>query len=69
MDRQKLKKFLTELTDLSIKHGIVIEGCGCCGSPYLTEQEMTEDETYCITLDSLGSAESLRLTTSKMIDE
>ena len=31
-----IKDFLTELTVLSNKYGIKIEGCGCCGSPALT---------------------------------
>lgn len=28
--------FLKELTQLSQKYGIKVEGCGCCGSPALT---------------------------------
>lgn len=35
-------KFLEELTELSRKHGILIAGCGCCGSPYLAEIEPDE---------------------------
>lgn len=31
----KTKAFLDELAALSLKHGIVIRGCGCCGSPIL----------------------------------
>lgn len=27
--------FLKELGELSTKYGIEIEGCGCCGSPFL----------------------------------
>lgn len=27
--------FLKDLAELSKKHGIFIEGCGCCNSPYL----------------------------------
>jgi len=34
-DRQA--QFLKELAELSRKHGILIGGCGCCGSPYLYE--------------------------------
>ena len=37
MDKQEL--FLKELTELTKKYGIYINGCGCCGSPYLTEDE------------------------------
>ena len=29
--------FLRDLEALTIKHKIVIEGCGCCGSPSLEE--------------------------------
>ena len=31
----KVEKFLDGLKWLTKKHGIVIGGCGCCGSPYL----------------------------------
>jgi hypothetical protein len=29
--------FLTELAALTLKHGVVIAGCGCCGSPFLLD--------------------------------
>ena len=32
-----LKAFLQELTALSDKYEIYIEGCGCCGSPWLND--------------------------------
>jgi hypothetical protein len=31
-DRQ-LDAFLGDLTALTLKHGVVITGCGCCASP------------------------------------
>ena len=40
MDR--LQNFLDELTELTEKYQIKIGGCGCCGSPYLTD--MIKDE-------------------------
>lgn len=33
------KAFLEALTELSKKHKIIIEGCGCCGSPTLQALE------------------------------
>lgn len=32
---ERIAAFLAELTELSRKHGVVIGGCGCCGSPFL----------------------------------
>ena len=32
---ENLEVFLEDLTALTIKHQIVIGGCGCCGSPYI----------------------------------
>ena len=36
-DREKLDKFLEELSKLSNKYGFVIGGCGCCGSPWVSK--------------------------------
>lgn len=35
--KERLDKFLEELTELSNKYGFVIGGCGCCGSPWVDE--------------------------------
>lgn len=32
-----IKNFLEGLYNLSMKYHIGIRGCGCCGSPFLTE--------------------------------
>ncbi|MGN7135838.1 hypothetical protein [Streptomyces pseudogriseolus] len=41
-----LTSFLQELTDLTNKYGIVVEGCGCCGSPYLSGNKESHDLRY-----------------------
>ena len=33
------KQFISELRALSIKHKLVISGCGCCGSPSIIPLE------------------------------
>ena len=37
-------KFLQELTALSDKYQIYIEGCGCCGSPWISDTK--NNKTY-----------------------
>lgn len=39
---KNVENFLMELTKLTKTYGIIIGGCGCCGSPYLIS---VEDET------------------------
>ena len=34
--RSDMNKFLEELSELTKKYNISINGCGCCGSPYFT---------------------------------
>lgn len=46
---EKLEKFLLDLSSLTIKYGIVIAGCGCCGSPYL---KSLEEGQYASSFDS-----------------
>lgn len=35
--KERLDKFLEELSELSNKYRFVIGGCGCCGSPWVDE--------------------------------
>lgn len=35
----RLELFLNELTELTQKYGIKICGCGCCGSPWLSDEK------------------------------
>jgi hypothetical protein len=39
-ENPKHRKFLEALSALSRQYGIIITGCGCCGSPYLTEEQV-----------------------------
>ena len=34
---RKLEMFLKELAELTDKYGFVINGCGCCGSPWIQD--------------------------------
>jgi hypothetical protein len=36
-DEAKVQRFLDELTLLSRRYGLVIQGCGCCQSPTIEE--------------------------------
>ena len=35
--KERLDKFLEELSELSNKYRFAIAGCGCCGSPWVYE--------------------------------
>lgn len=37
--RKRLDGFLKELSELSNKYGLVIWGCGCCGSPNIEHRD------------------------------
>ena len=41
---ENLNNFLEELSALSNKYGLVIGGCGCCGSPWV--EGMSGNESY-----------------------
>lgn len=36
-------EFLLGLRELTLKYGVSIAGCGCCGSPFLLDKELTEE--------------------------
>lgn len=40
--KEQEREFLRELEALSRKHGLAVDGCGCCGSPGLRELEESE---------------------------
>ena len=39
--------FMSELQALTKKYKIAIDGCGCCGSPFLTPLESDEGKYEC----------------------
>ncbi len=49
MNSEAEREFLQGLRELTLKTGIAIAGCGCCGSPYLVEinkDSLTDDVRY-----------------------
>lgn len=49
MNCEAEREFLEGLRELTLKTGIAIAGCGCCGSPYLVEinkDSLTDDVRY-----------------------
>lgn len=46
---EREQQFLDGLTELTKRTGVVIAGCGCCGSPFLVDDlPVTEDGRYTI---------------------
>ncbi|WP_405893804.1 hypothetical protein OG272_16105 [Streptomyces sp. NBC_00104] len=39
-----LPTFLDDLAALTAKHGLRIDGCGCCGSPFLQRANAAETD-------------------------
>ena len=49
MTNEQTADFLNELTALTRKHKIVIGGCGCCGSPWLSTENNASDKRFVYT--------------------
>lgn len=49
--------FLKELTALSLKHGLLIFGCGCCNSPSLSVLDKQDVGEYVLNPGSAGEPE------------
>jgi|AntRauTorcE11897_2_1112592.scaffolds.fasta_scaffold00009_146 hypothetical protein len=69
MMKDRVAEFLSDLQDLTDKHGFVVGGCGCCGSPYLVKKgkKVAQDiefgdgryviQTFCSTCEGYGELE------------
>lgn len=42
LNEEQVKEFLKELSKLTRRYKIKIGGCGCCGSPHLTQFDKTD---------------------------
>lgn len=50
-EKDRLRRFLADLGALAVKHGLVVSGCGCCGSPGLDPETPSEGSGYAIGMD------------------
>ncbi len=51
------KQFILALRELSLKHRVVVGGCGCCGSPWVVEikeEAAVPEAGYAIEIPSHG---------------
>lgn len=49
--RERVRAFLDELTQLSRRYGLVVGGCGCCGSPNLMDLDNEEPGPYSVMVE------------------
>lgn len=75
-EKIRRQEFLKELTALSRKYSLAIEGCGCCDSPYLRDfstfnRENVEEMRYDVTQNGgfYNSGGELRLRTEEDIED
>jgi hypothetical protein len=52
---EAMEAFLAELSALSRRHGLYIDGCGCCGSPYVYASQPLEAGPGAYTIDEGGN--------------
>jgi hypothetical protein len=39
LTEEQVQAFLADLSELSRKHRVIIGGCGCCGSPFISSMD------------------------------
>lgn len=49
-----ISKFIEELTALTHKYNVKVDGCGCCDSPYVREITAEPYKTYPIIYDTVN---------------
>lgn len=54
-----MRNFLDGLTKLTMETGVMIAGCGCCGSPYLSEVSGYISGSYTVEPGNGYSADNL----------
>ncbi len=42
VSKQRFDGFLDEYRKLCLKYGLMIDGCGCCGSPYVMYTDLDD---------------------------
>lgn len=45
-EKSRLDQFLAELTQLTTRYGIEVQGCGCCGCPWLLNVNKNKSGRY-----------------------
>lgn len=61
-EKARRQAFAHELVSLMLKHGVTIEACGCCGSPWLTVvNPQTLNDSALLEGEILGSTMYQRL--------
>ncbi len=51
---QAIREFVLELENLTRKYGVAVGGCGCCGSPWVEPDDVSDSRSgYALTANGL----------------